>query len=95
MTDHKKRRHSATASRAKGRPVGCQEFTRVMQELESAYQNTCPPDPIVEQLKQCPEAFNAGEMVGKMFDSIKRGKNEPQGPERLLPPAGVVMPPLV
>jgi hypothetical protein len=95
MTGHKKRRYSATANRAKGRPVGCEKLARVMQELESAYRNTCPPDPIVEQLKQCPEAFNAGEMVGKMFDSIKPGKNESQGPERLLPPAGVVMPLLV
>jgi hypothetical protein len=95
MTGHKKPKHSIAASRATARPVDPEEFKRVMQELESACRNNRQADPIVEQLKQCPDAFKAGEMVGKMFDSIKYGKDEHQGEERYLPPAGVVMPPLV
>jgi hypothetical protein len=95
MTGYKKRKHTIAASRATVRPVNREEFIRVMQELESAYQDNRHADTIVEQLKQCPDAFKAGEMVSKMFDSIKYGKDEHQGEERYLPPAGVVMPPLV
>ncbi|MGO9677944.1 MAG: hypothetical protein ACLPW4_11890, partial [Candidatus Sulfotelmatobacter sp.] len=28
-------------------------------------------DPIMEQLKQCPEAFKVGEILDKAFDSLK------------------------
>jgi hypothetical protein len=51
-------------------------------------------DPIEEQLKRCPDAFKAGELVGKMCDQIKYGRDQTAG-ERHLPPAGTVMPPLV
>jgi hypothetical protein len=48
----------------------------------------------VEELKQCPEAFKAGEMIGKMLDSLKYSQaNDPAG-DRYLPPAGTVIPPL-
>ena len=67
-------------------------FTRVMRELEAASGTRPHPDPIVERLKQCPEAFTAGEMVGKMFDALKYGEHESADDERYLPPAGVVMP---
>ena len=50
-------------------------------------------DPIVEQLKRCPEAYRAGELVGKMFDRLKY-RDETDAAERLLPPAGVVIPPV-
>ena len=51
-------------------------------------------DPIQEQLRKCPEAFQAGELIGKMCDSLKYSLEE-AGDERCLPPAGAVIPLLV
>jgi hypothetical protein len=51
-------------------------------------------DPIQEQLRQCPEAFHAGELIGQMCDRLKYSHDE-VGDERCLPPAGAVMPLLV
>jgi len=67
-------------------------FARVMRELEAAGGTRPHPDPIVERLRQCPEAFMAGEMVSKMFDALKYNEDESAGDERYLPPAGVVFP---
>jgi hypothetical protein len=47
---------------------------------------------IEEQLRQCPEAFEVGKIVEKLCDSLK---HDGHGGDRLLPPAGVVMPPIV
>jgi hypothetical protein len=68
----------------------------VTRELERATRDgPRQTDPFVEQLKQCPEAFKAGEMLGKMLDSLKYSQaNNPSG-DRYLPPAGAVIPPLV
>lgn len=64
----------------------------VMLALESVSNGPSFTDPIVERLRQCPEAFNAGEMVGNMFDSLKYDRDDAEGGDRLLPPAGLVMP---
>jgi len=42
-------------------------------------------------LKQCPEAFNAGEIIGKMLDSLKYSQGDDAKEERYLPPAGAVI----
>lgn len=63
-----------------------------MQALESVNNAPSFTDPIVEQLQRCPEAFKAGEVVGKMFDTIKYDRHNFEGGDRLLPPAGVVIP---
>jgi hypothetical protein len=68
------------------------ELRRVMRELQGTDQISSNTDPIVEQLKKCPEAFHAGEMVGKMFDAVKYGQHPPAGGHRHLPPAGIVLP---
>ena len=52
-------------------------------------------DPIVEQLRQCPEAFKVGEILGKAFDSLKYAQDGGELGDRYLPPAGTVLPPLV
>jgi len=67
-------------------------FARVMRELEGASGSGARIDPFVERLRQCPEAFTAGEMVGKMFKALQHGEDDSEGEERYLPPAGVVMP---
>jgi len=69
-------------------------FTRVMRELEATGGSRPHPDPIVERLKQCPEAFKAGEMVGKMFNALEQGNEDSAAGERYLPPAGAVIPPV-
>jgi hypothetical protein len=52
-------------------------------------------DPIMERLKQCPEAFKVGEILGKAFDSLKYAQDGGETGERHLPPSGAVIPPLV
>ena len=72
------------------------EFQRVTHELEAVTrENPRQADPIVEQLRQCPEAFKAGEMIGKMLDSLKYSQDNDAVGDRSLPPAGAVVPPLV
>jgi hypothetical protein len=67
-------------------------FERVMQELTTASAPRHTVDPFVERLRQCPEAFRAGEIIGKIFDTLKYGADDCDGGERYLPPAGVVLP---
>jgi hypothetical protein len=68
----------------------------VLRALEDASRGrTNANDPIVEQLRQCPEAFKVGEILGKAFDSLKNPQDGGELGDRYLPPAGVVIPPLV
>jgi hypothetical protein len=83
------------AKQAARRALGCTKAERVMRELDLIAQGTVrQADPIQEQLRKCPEAFQAGELIGKMCDRLKYSHDE-AGDERCLPPAGAVMPPLV
>jgi len=66
---------------------------RALEEVTLGRVNT--NDPIVEQLKQCPEAFKVGEILGKAFDSLKYAQDGGELGDRYLPPAGTVLPPLV
>ena len=73
-----------------------EDAKRVLRALEDATRGrTNANDPIVEQLKQCPEAFKVGEILGKAFDSLKCAQDGGELGDRYLPPAGVVIPPLV
>jgi hypothetical protein len=77
-----------------GRP-NRQPVKRVMQALEDVLRgDTKAFDPIMEQLKQCPEAFKVGEILGKAFDSVKYGQDEVFA-GRFLPPSGTIIPPIV
>jgi hypothetical protein len=68
---------------------------KVVRELDLvAYGAVRRQDPIQEQSRKCPEAFQAGELIGKMCDRLKYSHEE-EGDERCLPPAGAVIPPLV
>jgi hypothetical protein len=82
---------------------GCKEkrkpdddrMARVLRALrESMRGRINRRDPLTEQLRQCPEAFKVGEILGKAIDSFKYGQDEPSA-DRLLPPPGAVIPPLV
>ena len=71
---------------------GAQRVTAALEAVLSSA--TKIRDPIMEQLKQCPEAFKVGEILGKLFDSVKYEQEEGSA-DRLLPPAGTIIPPLV
>ena len=69
---------------------------RVVRALkEATHGRTNTNDPITEQLKQCPEAFKVGEILGKAFDSLKYAQDGSEIGNRYLPPSLAVVPPLV
>jgi hypothetical protein len=73
-----------------------EDTKRVLRVLaEATHDQVHMNDPITEQLKQCPEAFKVGEILGKAFDSLKYPQDGSEIGERYLPPSGVVIPPLV
>jgi hypothetical protein len=91
----KKGRKCVVAKRMAGCLFGCTRMERIMRELDALLADSeIQKDPIEEQLRQCPEAFKAGELLGRLFDRIKHDGNEP-GEARSLPPAGALIPPLV
>lgn len=96
MNPKEKRRKRPRRERTIGRRFSRAEVARVMRALDGVVrENIHQTYAIVEQLKQCPEAFKAGEMIGKMFESLKYDPDVTAPAERYLPPAGAVMPPLV
>jgi hypothetical protein len=73
-----------------------EDTKRVLRALEqTVHGRVNTNDPIMEQLKQCPEAFKVGEILGKAFDSLKYAQDEGEIGNRYLPPSGAVIPPLV
>jgi predicted NAD/FAD-binding protein len=69
---------------------------RVLGALEEATRGRVNTnDPIMEQLRQCPEAFKVGEILGKAFDSLKYAQDGGEVGDRYLPSSGAVIPPLV
>jgi hypothetical protein len=68
-------------------------LTTVFRELDQVTQGDARGNNLIEeQLRQCPEAFEAGKTVEKLCDSLKYGG---RGGARLFPPAGVTTPPIV
>jgi len=73
-----------------------EDVKRVLRALEEAAHNHVKTDdPIMEQLKQCPEAFKVGEILGKAFDALKYAQDGGELGDRYLPPSGAIIPPLV
>jgi hypothetical protein len=67
---------------------------RVMRHLAgSAHSDAKVTDPILEKLRQCPEAFKVGEILGKAFDSLKYRQEEVIDGDRIMPPPGTIIPP--
>ena len=73
-----------------------EDAKRVLRTLEEAtHGRVNTSDPIMEQLRQCPEAFKVGEILGKAFDSLRYAQDGRELGDRYLPPSGAVVPPLV
>jgi hypothetical protein len=68
------------------------EFGRVLRELEAVGKARPDADPLVERLRKCPETFVVGEMLGKMFDTLKYNLGSSEDGDRMIPPAGAVFP---
>ena len=95
MTRPKDRENRTAVKRPASSRFVRSEFERVMRDLEAVIRdNPRQMDPIVEQLKQCPDVFKAGEMIGKVLDSLKYSQGNDAPRDRYLPPAGAVIPPL-
>jgi len=90
----KKCKNYIVAKRLAGCRFGTTRMERVMRELDALMADSdLRRDPIEEQPRQCPEAFKAGELVGKLFDRVRYDDNEPMAGH--LPPAGALIPALV
>jgi hypothetical protein len=73
-----------------------EDAKRVLFALEEVTRgHASPNDPIMERLRQCPEAFKVGEVLGKAFDSLKHAQDGSELGDRYLPPSGTIIPPLV
>ena len=67
---------------------------RVMRYLaEAARSEVKVTDPILEKLRQCPEAFKVGEILGKAFVSLKYKQDDVIDEDRIMPPPGTILPP--
>jgi len=81
---------------AAARRTHAEDTKRVLRALEEAtHGRVNTSDPMMEQLRQCPEAFKVGEILGKAFDSLKYAQDGSEIGDRYLPPSGAVVLPLV
>ena len=92
----KKCKTCIVAKQVVGCLFGCNETERVSRALDLVMRASCSEtNPIEEQLKQCPEAFQAGELLERALNSLKYGQDQVSQSERWLPPSGAIIPPLV
>jgi hypothetical protein len=94
MTLKKKCNKCRVAKRVGGCLFGCNKRERLARELDLLIQEADSRiDPVVEQLRQCPEAFTAGKVIEHLFQA--GGSEAGDVLERILPPNGAVMSPFV
>ena len=86
-------RRNLSAAACRTIPEDAKRVLTALDEATHGRANT--NDPIMEQLRQCPEAFKVGEILGKTFDSLKYAQDGSELGDRYLPPSGAVVPPLV
>ena len=74
---------------------GCNKRrARLARQLDRLIQmSESHKDPILEQLRQCPEAFTVGQAVERLFESLRSGPRRES--DRLLPPPGSMVSPFV
>ena len=73
-TKLKPRKRWRIPNRTSGHRFSHADVARVTRALDDmARENIHQTDAIVEQLKQCPEAFKAGEMISKILEELKYG----------------------
>ncbi len=98
MTNKLKKRFKTRVMARSGdrRSFGCNDTERVAHALDLVLRDSgSQTNPIEEQLRECPEAFKAGELLERALSSLKDGQEQVSQDERWLPPSGAVMPPIV
>jgi predicted NAD/FAD-binding protein len=86
-------KHRADTSGRRAIDKGTRRVVKALREATHGRVNT--NDPIMERLRQCPEAFKVGDGLGRAFDSLKYAQEGSEIGDRYLPPSGTVIPPLV
>jgi len=90
----KKCRNCSVQARRGGCLFGCNKKERLSRELQLLIEDADSHiDPLLEQLRQCPEAFNAGKAVEDMFRMLR--SDDGIADQRLLPPPGSIISPFV
>ena len=90
----KKCRRRAVAKKPAGCLFACNSREKEARELDLLIEDAeSRADPIVEQLRQCPEAFTVGRTIENLFQLLRSTPN--QSGETNLPPAGTLMSPFV
>jgi len=90
----KKCRKCSVAEIVGGCLFGCNKKERLSRELELLIRGAdSHNDPLVELLRQCPEAFTAGKALERIFQQLRARSPETNG--RVLPPHGTVISPFV
>lgn len=70
------------------------EMKRLSSQLDAIIIGSgCSRSQMQEQLRQCPEAFKAGEAIEKLFNTGRFDPEERADCERFLPPPGTTIPP--
>jgi hypothetical protein len=81
----KKCRKCSVAEKVGGCLFGCNRKERLTRELELLIRGADSRiDPLVELLRQCPEAFTAGKALERIFQQLRARSPETNG--RVLPP---------
>ena len=94
LTLKKKCRECSVAEKVGSCMFGYNRKERLTRELELLIRGADSRiDPLVELLRQCPEAFTAGKALERMFQQLHARSSENNG--RVLPPHGTVISPFV
>lgn len=94
MTLKKKCQKCPVAAKRGGCLFGCSKKERLARELDLLIQEADSRiDPVVEQLRQCPEAFTVGKAVERIFQ-LQHAAPVHDG-DRIEAPPGTVMSPFV
>ncbi len=94
MTLKRKCQKCPVAVKRGGCLFGCNKKEKLARELDLLIQEAdSRTDPVVEQLRQCPEAFTVGKAVERMFQG--QPSAQAQDADRIMAPPGSVMSPFV
>jgi hypothetical protein len=89
-----KRSRSRACARQAARLAAANEMKRLSSHLDALITGSGRSrSQIQEQLRQCPEAFKAGEAIEKLFNTGRFDGEEQADCERFLPPPGTTIPP--
>ena len=87
-SNHKTRGPKRRKSDDKARMFSVLRILEAIAETDAATHT----DSTLEQVNQCPEAFQAGELIEKIFVAAEHTFGETSSEDKILPPPGTVIP---